>query len=718
MNVPNSNFALSLISNNWFYRADTLTGNPTALNAYIQSVMNDDPCKDKTTPTGTLSPHSTLPYPILRKNSNIYGQVNKDTATWVLKDLNNNKNYYPCKSIKIGEEYYFSELGLSVSIGGTNDIANIGSPFNQATDRKIAAGDIIGASLGFSSNTGWLTGVPDVDGATAFNWIRSGTYTDNDIPANNDYELNNAASGSNLIFADENQYFENVLGGTWAPYALVAPSKNTAPNIIDAAPGYPNLVTAAAGSGGSHATLLPVFDLRTLASVDIVFTSDKSKWTRAIVLEECDEANAIPSKAGKLEPRRRRSVDKQGVALGDPGCVTAEAFVDSANGTPYYYGLSWFPGYAINLETGERLNIAFGEDSYQADNNGDDMMWNPNHVVTSQTYRYCFGGRHYIYVFGNNRGTTKYKKGSEAIAFVPSALNGKVIGSGNYSNFSDFVYTYKWGYASANTSTNTAAVKNSGNVVLTNIWSDAMWVNIPVTTDPRYNFKNPANMPGDAKVSLRVKKAYRPSMAGHSITDSSRYTQAGYITSSNALNLNFCPTIEPIFPYSSSSGPNFFLRSSVDTLTGSSNNNYNLYTFNTADIFTEINNSDKHKSALDLINVVPNPYYAYSAYEQERKDNRIRITNLPNKCKIRIYTLNGTLVRTFDRDLSGQEDIVVDESDFIRSKRLPYQDWDLKNQSGISVASGLYIIHVDVPGVGEKILKWFGVMRPLDLQSY
>ena len=46
------------------------------------------------------------------------------------------------------------------------------------------------------------------------------------------------------------------------------------------------------------------------------------------------------------------------------------------------------------------------------------------------------------------------------------------------------------------------------------------------------------------------------------------------------------------------------------------------------------------------------------------------------------------------------------------------KDWDMKNQSGISVASGLYIIHIDVPEVGEKILKWFGVMRPLDLQSY
>lgn len=148
------------------------------------------------------------------------------------------------------------------------------------------------------------------------------------------------------------------------------------------------------------------------------------------------------------------------------------------------------------------------------------------------------------------------------------------------------------------------------------------------------------------------------------------------------------------------------------------NNNFGLYRFSTEDIFSEVNNINKSKSALDLINVVPNPYYAYSTYESGRIDNRIRITNLPNKCKIKIFTLNGTLVRTFDRDVSGQEDIIVNESDFTRSKRLPFQDWDLKNQSGISVASGLYIIHVDVPGVGEKILKWFGVMRPLDLQSY
>ena len=110
--------------------------------------------------------------------------------------------------------------------------------------------------------------------------------------------------------------------------------------------------------------------------------------------------------------------------------------------------------------------------------------------------------------------------------------------------------------------------------------------------------------------------------------------------------------------------------------------------------------------ALNIINVVPNPYYSYSTYEQNRVDNRVRITNLPNKCKIKIFTLNGTLIRTFDRDVTGQEDLYLTSTDFVHSKRLSYQDWDLKNQSGIIVSSGLYVIHIDVPGVGEKILKW------------
>lgn len=684
LNVPNSTFSLAFVNRNWKNNLDTVNADPCRLSTY----------------------HKQFQLPLLTKSSSIDGLVNQDTATWILKDLQSQKEYYPCKSIKLSEEYYFSDLGLSVTIGAARDVAGITFPYSTSSDKIVKAGDVIGASIGFANSAlSWLSGVPDIDGETPFNWIRSGTYESTPDVFLSDYVVNNSSTSNapNFIWADEGQYFENILGGTWAPYALVAASKT---NSVEAAPGFPNMFTTTLSN-----SLAPMYDLRTLASVDIVLTNDKSKWTRSLVLEENDEPSSIPSGASKLEPRRRKSVDKQGVALGDPGCVTSEAFLDSAGtGLPYQTGLSWFPGYAINVETGERLNIAFGEDSYQVDNNGDDMMWNPNHVITKPTYRYAFGGRHYIYVFGNNRSGTKYN------GLAPAAVKGKLIGSGNYSKFADLVETYKYAYANSIVA-GSGNPKKSANVILSNIWSDAMWVNIPVTIDSRYNFKNPANIPCDAKVSLRVKKAYRPSMAGSTRVDSSSNTAAGYIAAAIALDNRYCPAIFPVFPLSANNG-SVAVRPSYDTLSNPINNNYNMYTFNTADIFAEINNADKIKSALDLINVVPNPYYAYSSYETGRIDNRVRITNLPNKCKIKIFTLNGTLIRTFDRDVSGQEDITAVETDFSRSKRISFQDWDLKNQSGISVASGLYIIHIDVPGVGEKILKWFGVMRPLDLQSY
>ncbi|MDB2613479.1 hypothetical protein N9Y89_02140 [bacterium] len=46
-------------------------------------------------------------------------------------------------------------------------------------------------------------------------------------------------------------------------------------------------------------------------------------------------------------------------------------------------------------------------------------------------------------------------------------------------------------------------------------------------------------------------------------------------------------------------------------------------------------------------------------------------------------------------------------------------DWDLKNQKGIPISSGAYIINVSVPSLGkEKNLKWFGVLRPIDLDTF
>ena len=106
------------------------------------------------------------------------------------------------------------------------------------------------------------------------------------------------------------------------------------------------------------------------------------------------------------------------------------------------------------------------------------------------------------------------------------------------------------------------------------------------------------------------------------------------------------------------------------------------------------------KEALAMINVVPNPYYAFSEYERTRLDTKVKIVNLPEVCTVRIYTANGKLVRSFKKD-SPQT----------------YIDWDLTNHKAIPVAGGIYLIHVDVPNVGERVLKFFGGMCQADLQG-
>lgn len=149
-----------------------------------------------------------------------------------------------------------------------------------------------------------------------------------------------------------------------------------------------------------------------------------------------------------------------------------------------------------------------------------------------------------------------------------------------------------------------------------------------------------------------------------------------------------------------------------------------MYSFSTDGIATHTGESEVAVSALDLINVVPNPYYAFSAYETSPLDNRVKITNLPEACTISIYNLGGTLVRKFTKGKASTK-LQAFESEVTYSGGAPVVttndgslDWDLKNSAGIPISSGVYIFHVDVPGVGEKIVKWFGIMRPIDLDAF
>ena len=106
-------------------------------------------------------------------------------------------------------------------------------------------------------------------------------------------------------------------------------------------------------------------------------------------------------------------------------------------------------------------------------------------------------------------------------------------------------------------------------------------------------------------------------------------------------------------------------------------------------------------SELKNIYVAPNPYIAMSTWEPRllyasgRGDRRIEFKQLPAKCTIRIYTIAGALVKTLHKDSS-----LMDGS----------LSWNLVSDDGMDIAYGLYIYHVDAPGIGEHIGK-FAVVK-------
>ena len=74
----------------------------------------------------------------------------------------------------------------------------------------------------------------------------------------------------------------------------------------------------------------------------------------------------------------------------------------------------------------------------------------------------------------------------------------------------------------------------------------------------------------------------------------------------------------------------------VESAYGQQNNNYPMYNFSTDAVATEFEDETAFDNDLDMIRVVPNPYYAYSTYENVPLDNRVKITNLPDRV-ITIY---------------------------------------------------------------------------------
>src|SRR3989304_9214263 len=103
------------------------------------------------------------------------------------------------------------------------------------------------------------------------------------------------------------------------------------------------------------------------------------------------------------------------------------------------------------------------------------------------------------------------------------------------------------------------------------------------------------------------------------------------------------------------------------------------------------------KVDLDNIKVVPNPYLANALWEPKnpyssgRGPRSIHFTHLPNKCTIRIFTVNGELVKEIEHESNLSDGAA---------------EWNLLTKDNLSDSYGVYIYHVDAPGIGSKAGKF------------
>jgi hypothetical protein len=387
--------------------------------------------------------------------------------------------------------------------------------------------------------------------------------------------------------------------------------------------------------------------LNKLNNVDIVFTSDKSKWSRCAVVETSYKAlytDLIGNVEGILEPeggaaqfqlRQAPSVGKED-ANGD----------GLADGDGDGIGMGWFPGYAIDVETGERLNIFFGEASTYGGSisvdtlfrgkkaTGRDMMFNPtpdafvnfpDNADVEHPWTWTFGGLHMIYVTNTRYdGCLKLKEN---------------LAGNKYSQVRPALETVTWA----------APIMVSSRDSLS-----------------RFKSYKDGLIPNKATVKLRVNNPYQVPDAEHLKAE-----RKGYGTY--------------LFDFK-----------------GKSPGDY-----------TEL----EKENPLDRVNVVPNPYYAYSSYETSQFGKQVKITNLPGKCTVTIYSIDGKFIKQFKRDERGIDYRTQGRTNPAISKGQIFPDlvWDLENHKGIPVASGVYLIHIVSDEVkAERTIKWFGINREFD----
>jgi hypothetical protein len=583
------------------------------------------------------------------KDSNNGDDILDQDAKWELKrlDVTTDPVVVSTKGINEFNEQVFAKYGFTVTITQTADAGNRTPSVQLAgvADPGPANG-ALGQEWEFADpNETWLFGINDQE-AGLFNFVKT-------AKTEEDFVL------------DPEQGLSQMGNGVFVPYPLASAELPDGPI---GGGGFPRMLTPSwtGKVGGSYYNATALGDLNpassnnrfkrlnALPNVDIVFTSDKTKWSRCVVIETAteyytgvlpgvvkDPALTTESGPGRVrqsfDTRYALSVgkdDNNGDGLPDPdGAVEPDSLPDPTASNPNkkvlnpvrgepMRGMGWFPGYAVNVETGERLNIFFGENSaysktLDARYTGRDMLFNPTSQFlreedfAAEVFDFIAGGQHFVYV-----SNTKY----DECNYIRARLNPDYWTSPSLKNLrkTQAVETLAW----------------TGMLALT----------------PTYELKSLKDglIPNDVTVKLRVENPY-----------------------------------------------------GIRKNTG---NGHPRYRFKISGRSATALNEVQIENALDSIKLVPNPYYGFSQYENGNLSNIVKITNLPAKCVVTIYSLEGRFIRQYKRD----------EVYAPYRQITPAIEWDLKNNKGIPVAAGVYLVHVAAEGMGERTVKWFGVPRQFD----
>lgn len=105
-----------------------------------------------------------------------------------------------------------------------------------------------------------------------------------------------------------------------------------------------------------------------------------------------------------------------------------------------------------------------------------------------------------------------------------------------------------------------------------------------------------------------------------------------------------------------------------------------------------VNDAAALKQQLEAISVFPNPFLGRNE-EASAGEAFVTFSGLhAGDCTLRIFSLAGDLVRKLEHAESP-------------SAGTPFEYWDLRNELGEQVASGMYIVHVEIPEIGSRVLK-------------